>query len=136
MKKNIHGLEISRIGFLPESPIDIYRKTLSRHKHLIQSNKYAQELEKKYNKFRHKTNQEKESNTKVPKTPHLWPIHSNVFTEVLRSKLNSVLKTNTPKSQTRPVTRIKYKSLPRSMNCTRRLGCTSVRNSAPLTLFV
>ncbi|OMJ69638.1 hypothetical protein SteCoe_32592 [Stentor coeruleus] len=122
--------------FFPESPTDIYRKTLSRHKHLIQSNKYAQELEKKYNKFRHKTHQEKEPNSKIPKAPHLWPIHSNVFTQVLRSKLNSVLKTNTPKSQTRPVTRIKYKSLPRSMNSTRRQECASVRNSAPLALFI
>lgn len=99
----------------PEQSIDIYRKTLSRHKNLIQTNTYAKELEKKYNKFRHKTNQKHQCSHKVPKTPHLWPIYSNVFTEVLRSKLNSVLKVCTPKAYTRPSTREARKTLPHSI---------------------
>ena len=41
-----------------ETPTEIYRRTLTRHKELIKNNKYAQELEKKYNRFRYKFQQQ------------------------------------------------------------------------------
>lgn len=90
-----------------ESPIAVYQKTLSRHKQLIQTNKYAQELEKQYNKFRHKS-QKEQVKTHQKATPHVWPINSLIFTEVLRVKLDTVLKSATPKASTRPSTRLKF----------------------------
>lgn len=122
------------VGQKVETPIEVYRKTLSRHKQLIQNNKYAQELEKKYNKFRHKSQQESVSINKVHKTPHLWPIHSTVFTQVLRNKLNSVLKVQTPKASTRPVTRIKKKLAHRSLNSARRSQILQTKTSIALIL--
>ena len=53
-----------------ESPIEVYRKTLSRHKQLIKNNKYAQELEKRYNKFRYKSQQEKIGTQRLEQIPH------------------------------------------------------------------
>lgn len=107
------------------SPMEIYRKTLIRHKGIIINNKYAQELEKKYNRFRHKSQQEKNIGTKVSRTPHVWPIHSNVFTKVLRTKLNTVLTTKTAKSATRPSTRVKSHG-PRNVHCFNKTLGTSL----------
>jgi hypothetical protein len=102
------------------SPIEIYQQTLLRHKEVIQKNKYAQELEKKYNKFTHKIKSSADRPNRFNKAPHFWPIYSNVFTEVLRSKLSSVLKPQTPKASTRPNTReTKAKWINRSLNATK-----------------
>ena len=89
-------------------------KTLSRHKQLIKNNKYAQELEKRYNKFRYKSQQEKIGTQRLEQIPHQWPIHSEVFTQVLRNKLDTVLKSGTPKSNTRPSTRLKVYAMKKS----------------------
>lgn len=124
------------VGLKPESPIEIYRKTLSRQKHLIQSNKYAQELETKYNKFRHKTHQNPSKSPKTPKNPHIWPIHSNVFTEVLRNKLSTVLKLSTPKAQTRLPTRYRYKSAMRSSAYGKKAESPLMKTSIPVTMIV
>ena len=114
-----------------ESPIAVYQKTLSRHKHLIQSNRYAQELEKKYNKYRHKSQQESSPVHRSAAVPHLWPIHSIVFTEVLRNKLDTVLKSSTPKSSTRPSTRLRFTTPKNSLNSTRKMS-ERLKTSIPL----
>lgn len=88
-----------------ETPIEIYRKTLSRHHKVIQNNVYAQELEKKYNKFRYKTLNRSKQTPTPSKAFQQWPIDSIIFTSVLRSRLNTVLKSTTPKSVTRPNTK-------------------------------
>lgn len=101
------------------TPVEIYRKTLSRQKELIKNNLYAQELEKKYNKFRFKS-QENSKQKKVKKIQNFWPIHSVVFTQVLRCKLNSVLTSSTtPKALSKPGTRIGSR-IQKSMNLTNR----------------
>ena len=88
------------------TPVEIYRKTLSRQKEIIMNNCYAQELEKKYNKFRFKS-QEPPKQPRLKKIQNFWPIHSTVFTQVLRCKLNSVLTSSrTPKAASKHITRI------------------------------
>lgn len=87
------------------TPIEIYRKTLSRQKEIIKNNFYAHELEKKYNKFRIKS-LENTKKMKTVKRQNFWPIHSVVFTQVLRCKLNNVLCNQTTKAASKPSTRV------------------------------
>jgi superoxide dismutase len=103
----------------PLSPMEIYRKTLSRQKEIIKTNFYAQELEKKYNKFRYKSQESTKRAMKIKKNQNFWPIQSSVFTQVLRSKLSNVLKTSTPKARSKPTTRISSR-INKSFNSTHR----------------
>lgn len=100
------------------TPMEIYRKTLSRQKEIIKNNFYAHELEKKYNKFRIKS-LENTKKTKVVKRQNFWPIHSVVFTQVLRCKLNNVLCSKTPKASSKPTTRISSR-IQKSLGATRK----------------
>src|SRR5574343_137231 len=102
------------------TPIEIYRKTLSRQKEIIKTNFYAQELEKKYNKSHHKTHQPCKPSNLNANNLNFWPIHSSVFTQVLRSKLSNVLKSSTPKSRSKPSTRIPSR-INKSLNSTKRV---------------
>ena len=101
------------------TPIEIYRKTLSRQKELIKTNFYAQELEKKYNKSHHKKQEPSKPGQPTKQSLNFWPIHSSVFTQVLRSKLSHVLKSSTPKSRSKPSTRIPSR-INKSLNTSKR----------------
>jgi len=66
-----------------------YHATLNNHKELIKNNKYARELEQRYHKVHHQSFKDplrqthSQSNNKSP----VWPIDSQAFTNILRSKL-------------------------------------------------
>lgn len=66
-----------------------YHETLNNHKELIKNNRYARELEQRYHKVKHQSFKDpfrlthSFAHTKSP----VWPIDSQAFTNILRSKL-------------------------------------------------
>ena len=69
---------------------EIYTATLNQQKKIIKTNRYAQELEKRYHKQRHFQH-------KIPKNLSTlnceeinWPINSHAFTQALISKLQDI----------------------------------------------
>ena len=72
-----------------ESLMVVYQKTLSKHKKLIQINKYALGIEMKYNKYRHKSQKTFMTMHRTAAAPHPWPTNSITFTEILRYCLKS-----------------------------------------------
>ncbi|CAG9327489.1 unnamed protein product [Blepharisma stoltei] len=71
----------------------IYKATLLKHRDTIINNKYARELETKYNKSHQKsyTFTPKKSPNFTHVNTHLWPVHNRMFIKVLKSKLDDVL---------------------------------------------
>lgn len=68
-----------------------YKKVLTAQKNLIKNNKYVRELEEKYHKSNRKIVKPdmKKTIEKNPKA-HFWPVDSQMFTKVLKSRLNMV----------------------------------------------
>ena len=71
--------------------IEVYTSTLNQQKKIIKTNAYARELELKYHKKHHQRfKQRKNSATYGQGTVSQWPIESNVFTQVLKAKLQNI----------------------------------------------
>ena len=94
-----------------------YKQILNNQKDLIKNNRYARELEEKY----HRTNRKYLKSSISKKSSdniqiHNWPVESNMFTKVLKSRLDLAFnKKNSGKSQensrkmmTRPQSHCRY----------------------------
>ena len=67
-----------------------YFNTLFNHKEIIKTNKYARELEQKYHKIHHQSFKDPlilANSSSSGKSP-VWPIDSQAFNNILRSKLH------------------------------------------------
>lgn len=66
-----------------------YHATLNNHKELIKTNKYARELEQKYHKVKHQSFKDplRLTHSFAHNKNPIWPIDSQAFTNILRSKL-------------------------------------------------
>jgi hypothetical protein len=67
-----------------------YFTTLTNHKEIIKTNKYARELEQRYHKIHHQSFKAPiplTSSLATAKNP-VWPIDSQAFNNILRSKLH------------------------------------------------
>jgi hypothetical protein len=74
----------------PRDFIQAYSLTLNQQKQIIKTNTYARELELKYHKKRHQNYKKPKISTSPQGEKPQWPIESTVFTQVLKSKLQSI----------------------------------------------